>query len=373
MNELANNQNHYAALRWNLLATVSAFALFGATIGVAEASDSSDHPVVWIELGTQLNRVEGGQDRVQPPFFASIVSAGFDSPEALEKFPLYSIDGSGKISLQPEGSNWVFSVSVRYGRTDSKGYRHEQTNRPPLQSAAFQPSNVRHRYAETSATHNGTHDIVDFMAGKDFGLGVFGKSGTSVLSGGIRIAQFRTRSSLNVYADPDYTNPNVTTLVGPKYFHNFAANTRNAKSFNGIGPEISWDASAPLLGETQSGQITLDWALSGAVLFGRQKSIGFHQTKGKLSTGYISAPGAGKYYNTNHYTRALPHSRSRMVAVPNLGAMAGLSFRYANARVSFGYCSDISFVAIDGGIDTAKKEKEGFSGPFAAVSIGLGG
>jgi hypothetical protein len=92
-----------------------------------------------------------------------------------------------------------------------------------------------------------------------------------------------------------------------------------------------------------------------------------------LSTGLISFPQEGKYYNTKHYTHAFPHNRSRMIAVPNAGVTAGLSFRYANAKVSFGYRADIFFGAMDGGMDAAEKENVGFYGPFATVSVGIGG
>jgi hypothetical protein len=37
------------------------------------------------------------------------------------------------------------------------------------------------------------------------------------------------------------------------------------------------------------------------------------------------------------------------------------------------YRADFFFGAMDGGIDTAKKENVGFYGPFATISIGLGG
>jgi hypothetical protein len=59
--------------------------------------------------------------------------------------------------------------------------------------------------------------------------------------------------------------------------------------------------------------------------------------------------------------------------VPNIGAFAGLSFRYAAAKVSFGYKADFFFNAMDGGIDTAKSYDRNFYGPFATISIGLGG
>jgi len=68
-----------------------------------------------------------------------------------------------------------------------------------------------------------------------------------------------------------------------------------------------------------------------------------------------------------------PINRARTVIVPNLGGFAGLSFLYSNAKVSFGYRADFFFGAIDGGVDAAKKENRGFYGPFASVSVGIGG
>jgi hypothetical protein len=44
----------------------------------------------------------------------------------------------------------------------------------------------------------------------------------------------------------------------------------------------------------------------------------------------------------------------RSVVVPNLGAFAGLSMKYTNARLSLGYRADFFFGAVDGGIDQHK-------------------
>jgi iron complex outermembrane recepter protein len=49
------------------------------------------------------------------------------------------------------------------------------------------------------------------------------------------------------------------------------------------------------------------------------------------------------------------------VTVPNLGASAGLSFRYQNAKLSFGYRIDEFFGAMDGGIDQHKSYNFGDS------------
>ena len=367
MSELNRHKNN-RVLRWQLLSTASAFALLGCAFGAAVASEDTDQPVIWIELGGQLNRLDDGQEKIAPPFFASVSKAGFTSPLTLEKPSPYSIDESGKIGFQPSGADWVFSASVRYGRSSGKSYRHQQTNEIFPGFRTIQPTEARFRYAETTTNNAEAHAILDFKAGKDIGLG---EGGASLLSGGLRFAQFQSKSGLAVYAVPDYARTQGTGLPH-KYFHNYSARAQDRISFTGVGPTLSWDASMPLSGGAQNGQISFDWGLNGAALFGRQKSTGFHQTKGVLNTG-VNIPILGFYYHTTHYTHGGPRNRSRMVVVPNLGATAEVSFRYSNARVSFGYRADMFFGAMDGGLDTAKKQNVGFYGPFASVSVGIGG
>jgi hypothetical protein len=65
------------------------------------------------------------------------------------------------------------------------------------------------------------------------------------------------------------------------------------------------------------------------------------------------------------------HTRTRSVAVPNIGGFAGLSFKYPNAKVSLGYRADFFFGAVDGGIDARKTYDRSFYGPYMTVSIGL--
>jgi len=64
--------------------------------------------------------------------------------------------------------------------------------------------------------------------------------------------------------------------------------------------------------------------------------------------------------------------RSKMVTVPNIGGFDGISWRYPNAKVSFGYRADIFFGAMDSGLDTRRTTDVGFHEPFASLSIGLG-
>jgi iron complex outermembrane receptor protein len=115
--------------------------------------------------------------------------------------------------------------------------------------------------------------------------------------------------------------------------------------------------------------------VNAALLFGRQKAQTHHQTTAQYHPHSGFFPGTRPVERTTLYQNpATPdHMRIKSVIVPNIGAFAGLSFRYAAAKVSFGYRADLFFNAMDGGIDTANKENVGFYGPFASVSVGLGG
>ena len=207
------------------------------------------------------------------------------------------------------------------------------------------------------------------------------RAGSSVFSLGVRYAQFSMKSNIALKSDPDwhfvygihhYPSLGAPTIrfVQSQPYHSNTANLQVERSFHGIGPSLSWNASAPFLGNTKDGEVAFDWGLNAALLFGRQKAKMHHQTTGKFSLGtYL----AHDHHHTTYQGPVTPdHTRSRAVTVPNVGAFAGLSFRLENFKASAGYRADFFFNAMDGGIDAAKKENVGFYGPFATISVGLG-
>ena len=110
----------------------------------------------------------------------------------------------------------------------------------------------------------------------------------------------------------------------------------------------------------------LDWGISGAALFGRQKA----KTDHKTSAFHLSSGGG--------YSRPLPSAQSQQSAafaqrhVPELSGFIGLSAKLPHSKISIGYRGDIWFGAVDRGIDVAKKSNLTFNGPYASISIGLG-
>jgi iron complex outermembrane receptor protein len=421
MSETINTRNTGRDFRRQLLATVSALALLAAVYGSSEAEaadQDGDRPAVWIELGGQFERMNDSQEAFSPPFMASITQANLLHALNVQQSPAYAIGTEGKISFQSDESNWVFSASVRYGRSDATRHRHQQTANKPIpvhfhtgsgayiNFGSYYPD-LHLKFADGMVKKSESHAVLDFQVGKDVGLGMFGNHGSSVLNAGVRIAQFSSKSNVNMRAEPDVNYPTtpVTSIPGfvkflytPKRFHDYAALESDRRNFRGAGPSLAWNAAAPFAGDPQRGEVIFDWGANAAILFGRQKASGHHQTivqsyyenffrvKG-LGFGPNESIHHGHFYNrfhpqpnyytggaSAHRTNAPPgFNRARSVVVPNLGGFAGLSFRYTTAKISLGYRADLFFNAMDGGIDAARKENVGFYGPFASVSIGLGG
>jgi iron complex outermembrane recepter protein len=140
------------------------------------------------------------------------------------------------------------------------------------------------------------------------------------------------------------------------------------RDFHGIGPALSWSASTPFAGNSQDGEITFDWGANAALLFGKQRT-----RVRDMATGWSkAAAGNDNFPYVTLYQRPGGHSNDRSVTVPNLGASAGLSYRYADAKISIGYRFDVFLKAVDTGIDTSKTSNLTFNGPYASISIGLG-
>jgi iron complex outermembrane receptor protein len=379
-------------------------------------------PPLWIELGGSFSDLSDATQTFDPAFVSTYAPNGLKSPLPMEDTPHYGLDEDVKVSFEPDGGDWVFSGAIRYGRAGIAGRQHQQfpnalihVDDPVIDGHNLGTAGIytiyptNHvKFADASAKQSESHAIVDFLMGKDVGLGMFGLEGSSVLSGGVRIAQFVSRSSVNLRGEPDVHYPTAPIMsYAEKYqfkrshirFHDYAATADDKESFHGLGPKLDWNASTPVSGNEQMGELTFDLGVNAAMLFGRQKASGSHQTaiesfylnnfngrnQGKVHPGHFTNPVNCPHNNYSTYCESDPpptarhtnpavvHNRSRLVAVPNLGGFAGISIKYQNAKVSFGYRADEFFGAMDGGIDTYKSYNRGFFGPFANISIGIGG
>jgi iron complex outermembrane receptor protein len=405
MSELIQKIDNRATIRWKLLTGVSALALtaYVSSASVARAEDSTQ-PQIWIELGGGLERLDSPQQAFSPPFMPSVMIPAQQKALAVQTPPAYGLEEEANVSFQPVSSDWLIAASIRYGRSNAKRHHHQQTRNvaEPFNftyygntySGSLYPSRY-FKFADGQSDQSERHLFVDFEAGKDVGLGLFGMKGSSVVSAGVRIAQLTSQSHIAMHLRPDLQYPTapITSVTdvfallrgtgSPIQFHDYAASAGIQRSFSGFGPKLTWNASAPIAGNEDAGELALDWGLNGAVLFGRQKVSGHHQTATttfdkngfRVIGGFHTGPASGYIY-TQSVTHNTPPpvniNRSREVTVPDVGATIGLSYRYANAKIKFGYRADMFFGAIDGGIDARKNENRAFYGPYASISIGLG-
>jgi hypothetical protein len=186
----------------------------------------------------------------------------------------------------------------------------------------------------------------------------------------VRIAQFYEKSDgrLTAQVSRPFKYP-VPAYYGTKLVN---SDIHSDRSFSGLGPSISWNGSTPLAGSLEDG-LAFDWGANAAILFGRQKARISGHTETDEITGHAYVP-SQHLYSTVLTHSTLNQKRSRTVVVPNLGAFAGVSYRVGGrGKVALGYRADFFFGATDGGIDTHQSENVGFHGPFATISLGLGG
>jgi hypothetical protein len=320
---MSNTAPRHQGFKWQLLSTVSAFAMFSLLSG-AQAQDGSSSLVdgahIWAEIGGQLTD------------YASNPTTVFNDPttpgSAIFIGPSGGWDGDAKFSFQPANSNWIFSAKVRYGRSNPKNFAAVGTTTPATTDST-------QRYYSGFVSHKESHSMIDFTVGQDVGLGMFGQNGSSVVSFGVRFAQFQTRTDIGYY-------------TGTQSSTSFSENARITRAFTGVGPMIAWDASAPLGGDFNS-QLSIDWGADASVLFGKQKMT--------LSAAYSTGP---------NYTA----TRRKSATVPSVGGYLALSWHGGEGtKISLGYRADEYFKALDGGFDTAAKIDRAFYGPFIKIGI----
>jgi len=373
------------------------------------ADSNGDRPTLWVTAGGNFNNLLSADSETYYPDYIRpggarllsgslsgpapagtqtvtelMAASGFPSPGSYEKAPASGFDWEGKLVLQPQGSDWVFKAGVRYGRSSNnrRVYQSEipgtRTRQPGLFAGKYINcsgassydnchSGIHRKFVNANSHQSEQHTIMDFEAGVNIGIGLFGKEGQGNISGGIRMAQFTSQSNFEINTDPDYFFKTNGT------YHNVYETTGDEnRSFRGIGPEVGWDANQTILGNAENGAVTLDWGVNAAVLFGRQSANAKHFTS-YCHVNFASGTVAGCITGLASHTRVKTTRRSRRKVVPNLGGYVGASARYNNAKISFGYRADTFFGAMDGGQETAKDYNRGFYGPYMNVSIGLGG
>lgn len=399
MSELIKVENTHTNIRLGLLATTSAIAL-AACVASVQGAVAADRPTVWIEGGWHMDSISSSTETLVPPLdglttagypdvptatnFRGQGSGGFSSFTDMENVLGRSSGAEGSISFQPTGSDWVFNISARYGRTHSRRHiqqRADISGQPTYETNGLYAHQLKTEhytnYVEQGTDNTEAHTIIDFKVGKDVGLGLFGERTESLFSFGARYVQMNMTSKGHSYAAPAvrfYGHGGLNILGKYNYLvlpdhQNSASIIQRRSNFHGIGPSLSWSNTTGLFGNRAHGQIALDWGMNAAILFGRQKSKVNYSTVARSY--HITAGFGGTTATPQH--KSGNRAESRRATVPNLGGFAGLSYRFPNAKLSAGYRADFFFGAMDRGLDSHKSVTTGFNGPYATIAIGLGG
>jgi len=382
MSELISIQGRGEDFRRNLLTNVSLLALLGATCAstVVQAASDKSGPTVWIEIGGQLERLDAPQVDFAPPFFGVASPPVLDTMLGALRPSRYSSSVEGKITLMPEVTDWMLSAAIRYGQVKNARHLHYQTPSAIFTTNRLGQGPVVSRptqkiFGDGQTDFADSHFVLDFQAGKDVGLGLFGNGVTSIVSAGVRYAQFTSSSDATIHARPvvGYGPARPVTLLKyhgtkhPLFRQTYTAVLHTSRNTHAIGPSVSWDASLPVIGSHEGMTMAFDWGLNGAILFGRQRAFTQHQTSGHYNHPEKTPA------RVRNYAQSTNHARSQMIAVPNVGGFAGLSLKFPNAKISLGYRGDFFFNATDSGLDARDTTNRNFYGPFATISIGLSG
>src|SRR5262249_19189041 len=138
-----------------------------------------------------------------------------------QKGPHFAFGEEGKLILEPSGSDWVFTAGIRYGRSNAKRHKHNQVHQPDKhfhytvdytyagyhyhRTATGTKIAQYSALADTNTHIQQQHLVLDFTAGKDVGLGLFGRNGSSVVNAGVRFASFTSQSSAYMTGRPNAT------------------------------------------------------------------------------------------------------------------------------------------------------------------------
>jgi outer membrane receptor protein involved in Fe transport len=334
-----------------------------------------------LELGLQAQRHDAPNEIYRPDFLDTFAPSTDPSDRQEQDFD-WGDGRSVKLAYQMP-SGWKFSMGARSGEANhsDRTVINGQTivgcaSAAPCPDAGGQVVAVN--YGATDLYEREDHEIVDFVVGKSFGIGVLDALSSSTISAGVRYASLESVTDVSIYGIPDWDVPPEYNNIGPNFtpglpatHHKFNGQLDVSRDFQGVGPTASWEAAIRLLGGEEHGRVDLDWSVTGGVLFGKQRASG----AGFERSAYYDEQFK---YNppTPVYTPIVTpfaFSRSENVTVPTLGLGLGLSYKIDRVMVGGGYRWERYFDAIDGGVSEQKSYDRTIDGPYFKLSVGFGG
>ncbi|HEX6866133.1 MAG TPA: Lpg1974 family pore-forming outer membrane protein [Caulobacteraceae bacterium] len=348
-----------------------------------------------VEIGGSTNRYLANNEDYHPTWMDEYLP-DFPMPASIQNNDLDWSDGREvKLTYRPNTGPWTVSAAYRTGDANASHTSGGATQAVEGGEGVitFFGMELIRQYISSPDNHwrgavhdREEHQLVDFVVGRDFGMGWLSKS---TFAAGVRYATFGSDSKVLMDGIPNIYVPDEWQLLDPKYgidspqpaqdHHTTSLTSR--REFEGYGPQLSWDAAVQLWGDEENGHADLDWTLSGGVLFGQQDvnsvedRVGTHYFGGQPDT-----TGEGLIQTFIQRSNIYPgdaarvvRTRSRDVTASTLGVSLGLSYEVQRVKVSTGYRYDRFFDVIDGGYEDASSKDRAIHGPYLKLAIGFGG
>ncbi len=341
----------------------------GALWGGSGGREPGQHSPFRIELEGGPAKIQANNNAILPDFLENF-------PSTLDAVPnqhhdLDWGDARGvKLTYQPDEGGWILSAAARYGRTNdySDLMKEEVGSIGCFDKYGCTPeTEIRtYDYVQAETRQHEDHYMVEFMVGKEVGLGALASSSTVSL--GLRYASFASETHAEIRGRPDSYMAPENSAKYPQHHTQYIWSADAERSFEGAGPVLSWEASKRLFGEDAAGHADIDMSMSAGVLFGRQKA-------------QINDEGHSVYnYSDVVYmipTRTeLPSrewSRNERATVPTFAATLGVSYGVDRVKLSTGYRWERYFDVIDGGVAEGRSLDRTTQGPYLKLSVGFGG
>jgi hypothetical protein len=297
-----------------------------------------------------------------------------------------------KLTYQP-GEAWKMSLGARFGKTNhsdkTSGEEYAGSTKvcfnlyggdihkgcKDFPDAFVVPA---YSYSEARVVQNEDHTIVDFEVRRDVGLGSLDERGvSSELGVGVRYAQLNSRTRASILGIPEWDLPEY---FWEKYGYfpvrmntertRYSADLDAEREFTGAGPTLSWHASLPLMGSDGVGRLRADVAVTGGVLFGKQKT----RINGEEVANLYDSPWPyGNFLDPESDRTPIDMSRSNSISVPLLDTSLGVSYEIDRMKVSAGYRWERYFNVLDVGYEEAEDGDRTIEGPYFKIAVGFGG
>ncbi|HEX5776638.1 MAG TPA: Lpg1974 family pore-forming outer membrane protein, partial [Caulobacteraceae bacterium] len=359
----------------------------GPLLGSFGARRDGPYPFT-LELGGQVQRHDAPNEMLRPDFIDEFDPA--IDPSRPQNDDLDWGDGREvRLTWRLDGRPWLVSLGARYGETNGGGRTMLMGERFEgcglAAPCAGQPAQqfVVNNYGGSALYESEEHTVVDFMVGREFGLGGEMLS-AATLSVGLRYAKLASVTDVSPYGTPDWflapeyltkypPMPPVFFIPGiPVHRHEHRGELSATRDFKGVGPAVSWEASLPVIDWSDGGRVELDGSVAGGVLFGKQRASGEGSERSAYYRGPIgstaTAPPASPPIESS-----VSFDRSKNVTVPTVGLSLGLSYSVGGFKAGAGYRWERYFDAIDGGIEEHQDHDRTIDGPYFKLSVGFGG